>query len=105
MTKSRNVGRARRKRRNTNRLGIIAITFIVIMLSVVLSTKIYGLHEKNKELALKKAELQDTLDLQEQRSKDLESQRTYVQTNEYIEEKARELGYVYPDEIIYKSSN
>ena len=37
-----------------------------------------------------------------ERTSELEKQRVYVQTKEYIEEAARKLGFVYPDEIILK---
>ena len=30
----------------------------------------------------------------------LEEEKVYIQTQKYIEEKAKSIGYVYPDEII-----
>jgi len=32
----------------------------------------------------------------------LENEEVYIQTKKYIEEKAKEIGYVYPDEIIFR---
>lgn len=90
------------RRGKTNRLGIISIAVVVLLLSAVLSWKISVLHGKNNQLSARKSELQILLDEQYEREKELEEQRIYVQTKKYIEEKAKDLGYIYPDEIIFK---
>ena len=36
------------------------------------------------------------------RTLELEELRVYVKTMKYVEERAKQLGLVYPDEIIYK---
>lgn len=92
----------RKRRRNQNKLGIISITIVVLMLSSVLTVKTINLREKNQELIEKKEQLEQTLEDQTQRKQQLEDQRAYVQTNDYIEEKAYDLGYIYPNEVIYK---
>lgn len=92
----------KKRKKSTNRLGIIAITLVVAMLSIVLTIQTINLREKNQTLNAKKVTLQETLDIQNQRKEDLEQQRIYVQTDKYIEQKAKDLGYVYPNEIIFK---
>ena len=72
------------------------------MLCLVLTIQIFELKKKNQTLIEKKLALQETLDEQYKRSDDLEQQRIYVQTKKYIEEKAKDLGYIYPDELILK---
>lgn len=98
-------GKGKRKSKNTNKFGIIAITLVVAMLSIVLTIQTFNLKEKNQDLNDKKAALQVTLDIQKQRKEDLEQQRIYVQTDKYIEEKAKDLGYIYPNETIFKPLN
>ena len=52
---------------------------------------------------MKEETLQKRLEQEEQRAEQLEEQRIYVQTKQYIEKVAKEkLGLVNPDEILLK---
>ena len=47
-------------------------------------------------------ELQKLIEEQEKRTIELQDLKVYVKTMKYVEERAKELGLVYPNEIIYK---
>ncbi len=63
-----------------------------------------SLYQENQELEAEEESLLSQIDEQEERTEELEEQRVYVQTDKYIEEVAYSLGYVYPDEIIFKAT-
>ncbi len=92
-----------RKRKGSNRLGMIGIVTVVIAFCAVIAVRTESLQEKNQELIVREQELQRQLDKEQQRSLDLEERRVYVQTKQYVEEVAKKLGLVYPDEIIFKA--
>lgn len=91
--------------RYSNRLGILGIIAVVAMMGVVLFTQISA---KEKELSgFKKNEnsLLQKYDSEVSRAEQLEEKRVYVKTKKYIEEVAKQLGLVYPNEVIYKPKN
>ncbi len=94
--------RKRKKKTNRTRVGMFAITFVVLVLCAVLSFQIKGLLDRKEILSEKKAELEEVLETENDRTEDLEEERVYVQTNEYIEKIAKNRGYIYPNEIIFK---
>lgn len=91
-----------RGRKNSNRLGMIGISIVVVAFCTVIAIRTDGLKEKNNQLEAKEIELQEQLQNEETRSLELEEKRVYVQTKQYVEEMAKKLGLVYPDEIIFK---
>lgn len=65
--------------------------------SISLRATCRSLQEQKTELEAKKSDL-------EKEAKSIEEQKKYMQTNEYIEEMAREkFGLVYDDEIVFKA--
>jgi cell division protein FtsB len=101
------IGRSRRKRKDRwgNRMALIGITFVVFSLAVTVTIKGTTLKEKDREYQLRLENLQAQKDKEENRAKDLEEYRVYVQTKQYIEEVAKQkLGLVNPDEILLKPS-
>lgn len=92
----------RKKARRSNKLSIMMITFIVFVLCGVIAIQMKDLGKQQKDLASQETQLQTQLAKQQQRTKDLEERKVYVQTKKYIEEAAGKLGYVYPDQIILK---
>lgn len=78
-------------------VGIAVIFFCAIML-----VQIIQLHNQNQDLEARRARLEEQLKVQEERQAELDDDEDYVKTKEYIEEKAKSIGYVYPDEIIFK---
>ena len=80
-------------------LVIVAVIFVCVT-SVVRAT---SLHTKSKQLA----ETEKTMELKVQEAKqeqaDLDAQEKYMQTNEYIEDVAKDkLGLVHPDELVIR---
>lgn len=82
-------------------LVIVAVIFVCVT-SVVRAT---SLHTKSKQLA----ETEKTMELKVQEAKqeqaDLDAQEKYMQTDEYIEDVAKDkLGLVHPDELVIRPS-
>lgn len=86
-------------------MALIGITFVVFSLAVIVTIKGVTLKEKKLDYQIHLENLQAKLDKEQQRSKELEEYRVYVQTKQYIEEVAKQkLGLVKPDEILLKPS-
>ncbi|WP_394523769.1 septum formation initiator family protein [Lacrimispora sp. JR3] len=101
------MGKSRRKRKDKwgNRMTLIGITFVVFSLAVTVTIKGATLKEKERYYAARMESLQTQVDKEQQRAKELEDYRIYVQTKQYIEEVAKQkLGLVKPDEILLKPS-
>ena len=73
------------------------IFFCGLMLSQIMSSI-----NNNADKEARKARLEEQIELEEQRRSELDDEEAYIKTREYIEEKAKSIGYVYPDEIIFK---
>ena len=103
----RETGRSRsvrkRKERLGNRMAMVGITFVVMSMAVVMHSRGETLREKDLAYQIKEEELTRQLEEESKRAEELEEQRIYVQTKEYIEKVAKEkLGLVNPDEILLK---
>jgi len=96
-------GYGKRKKRKQNRLAMFSITLVVLTFMVVLGYQTLELQKKNDEYNDRLVVVERELEQQTNRREELERQRTYVQTKQYIEEQAKEkLGLVNPNEIILK---
>lgn len=99
--------RNRRKRsrrngeKNHSKAGMVAILIVVLAIGIVFASKMIAAEQRVNSLERAEAGKQEQLDAENHRTAELEDQRIYVKTKKYIEEKARELGLVYPDEIIF----
>lgn len=89
-------------KKKRNKLSMFLIGFAVMVLCSVLLVQISDMRETQRQLKTQEASLQARYDEEMNRTKQLEEERVYVQTKKYVEEKAKEFGYVYPDEIILK---
>ena len=103
----RETGRSRsvrkRKERLGNRMAMVGITFVVMSMAVVMHIRGETLREKDLAYQIKEEELTRQLEEESKRAEELEEQRIYVLTKEYIEKVAKEkLGLVNPDEILLK---
>ena len=103
----RETGRSRsvrkRKERLGNRMAMVGITFVVMSMAVVMHIRGETLREIDLAYQIKEEELTRQLEEESKRAEELEEQRIYVQTKEYIEKVAKEkLGLVNPDEILLK---
>jgi cell division protein DivIC len=95
--------RNKRKKRRTG-LGITAI--MVFLICGIVVYKRQELSKSNVRTEAQIEELQEEIKDAKEAAKDIKKKKAYVQTQEFIEEMAREkLGLVYKDEIIFKSED
>lgn len=74
------------------------------MLILTVNIRKSELKEKQAAYAEKQQELQEKIDKEEARAKEIEEYEKYTQTQKYIEDVAKEkLGLVYEDEIVFKT--
>ena len=79
---------------------------MVLSLAVVVQIKGSSLKSIDREYEIRLENLTAQKEEEEQRALDLEEERKYVQTKEYIKEVAKEkLGLEDPDEILLKPAN
>lgn len=98
-------GNTRRKKRDRwgNRMAIVGITVVVASLAVVVNLKSTSMRKKELEYKIREEALEKQKTEEENRARELEEYRVYVQTKQYIEEIAKQkLGLVNPDEILLK---
>lgn len=91
-----------RKKKNEGRLGIVGICAVVIAFGVIMFIKTRDVKEEAADLSKKQQQLEQRLEDEEERAGQLEERKIYVQTKKYVEEVAKSLGLVYPDELIYR---
>ena len=98
-------GRSKRLRRGKweNLMAIIGITMVVISLAVAVNAKGASLKQADLDYRQKEADLARQVQDEENRTRELEEYKIYVQTKQYAEEVAKDkLGLVNPDEILLK---
>ncbi len=89
-----------RRKKILNRRMIIGIVLVLVIFGVFMGTKIVPLVNQRIKLKNQEAQLQREYKRELQLYKDLKKNKKYVQTDEYVEEMARKLGLLYPDEVI-----
>lgn len=89
-------------RNKSSKLGVLGIGLIVAAILLVLLVQTNNLKEKDANLKAQEEALSKQYEQESIRTDELEEKKIYVQTKKYIEEVAKKLGYVYPDEIIFK---
>ena len=103
---SSSVRKANRRKsadRVNNRIAIITVTTVVLSLALVVNLKVSSLRKKEIQYKEKEQTLTELVEDEKERAKQLEQNRIYVQTKQYIEKIAKEkLGLVNPDEILLK---
>ena len=84
-------------------MAIMGITLVVASLAVVVNLKSTSMRKKELEYQIREETLEKQRAEEENRARELEEYRVYVQTKQYIEEIAKQkLGLVNPDEILLK---
>lgn len=84
-------------------MAIMGITLVVASLAVVVNSKSTSMRKKELEYQIREETLEKQKAEEENRARELEEYRVYVQTKQYIEEIAKQkLGLVNPDEILLK---
>ena len=78
------------------------ISFVVIAFCVVLGAQMIKKYNTLSDLKEQEAKLQRQYKKELQLSEELKDKEAYVKTDDYIEERARNLGLLYPNEVIFK---
>lgn len=99
-------GKKKKSRRRRNRAGSLSIVVIVLLLLGAISVKCIELKNKNESLKKQEAVLEEKIEKETVRAKEIEELSKRVQTKQYAAEVAREqLGMVYPGEIMYRAKD
>ena len=86
-----------------NYLGMAAITIVVLILLVGLTVQSTNLKARIAVYDAKAAALQQSIEDEQDRTKEIDEQKEYMQTDEYIAEVARDkLGLVKGNEIVFE---
>lgn len=94
---------AKKRKKRVNQFGVIAICMVLVVFTCVLSVKTVQLQEKQKQYDTRIQVLERQISEEEQYAAQLEEERIYVQTKQYVEKIAREkLGLVNADELLVK---
>lgn len=93
-----------RKRRRRNRAGLFLVMTVVLLFCGTLAIHSISLKADCQTLQQQKQELETKKDELEKQKKSIQEQQAYMQTDEYVEQVAREkFGLVYDNEIIFKA--
>ena len=87
------------RKRKKGKLVTFAISLIVLFFAGIMYMQI------KDSLHRQETKLEAQLDDEKKEAERLEERKVYVQTKKYVEEVAKQIGFVYPDEVIYKPQN
>lgn len=103
MAKTKTGRRIVYRRKNQNRFSMFLVSLVVVMIMLVVAVKSMELQRKIDAKAIEQQQLEEQIEAEERRSRELEEFGKEVQTKGYIEDIAREkLGLIYEDEILFK---
>ena len=105
MSKTKKRSRVRRNKSylQTHKRSVLAISAVIVLLIAVVSVNAMTLRAKEKAYRAQETELEEQLKEEEERAAEIDDLESYVNTDEYVEEVAREkLGLVHENEIIFK---
>lgn len=91
-----------RQRRIKSKRVMIIISFIAIAFCIVMGAQMIKKHNTLSQLQAQESKLQKQYEKELQLSQELKDQESYVKTDDYVEEMARKLGLLYPNEVIFK---
>lgn len=84
--------------------SMLAIGAVIVLLTVIVSVGSMTLKAKEEAYKAQEIELRQQIEEEKKRAQEIDKLETYVGTDEYVEEMAREkLGMVYKDETIFKA--
>lgn len=93
----------RKKKTGYNRLGMLTIAVTVLMLLGILMMQSRDISDKIAVYDARAAALEQDLEEQKSRTEEIDKYKTYMKTDEYAEQVARErLGLVKDNEIIFE---
>lgn len=81
---------------------ILYISFVVMAFCIVMGIQMIQQYKMLGELKGQESRLEKKYQQELQMSEELKEQQEYVKTDDYIEEMARKLGLLYPNEVIIK---
>ena len=94
------------RRLNPTAATMLAIIFVVIILTVVLLVQGRHLKSRIADIEVRTKELEQQIEEEELRTWEIEMLNEYMQSDEYIEQTAKEkLGLVNDNEIIFKEAD
>lgn len=88
------------KRKKANRKMFVAIAVVMSVFLIIMGIQIFQKFSTLNKLKSQEAQLKDEYKKELQLSKELKEKKKFVQTDEYVEDMARKLGLLYPDEVI-----
>ena len=91
------------ERRDGKKPLILAILFLVVLF-VATQIRSISVREKQAENEIKIERLETEIAQEEERKQELADYEEYIKTKEFVIEKARKLGLVFPNEIIFQPS-
>lgn len=92
----------RKKKKKNNKIGFFGVCLLVGVFVTVMCIQIANAKEELSQLKEQQTHIESEYVVEKDRAAQLEEQRVYVKTKMYVEEMAKKLGLVYPDEIIYR---
>lgn len=93
------------RKRKKGKMVTLGISLIVMFFVGIMCKQIKESKSELKALARQEEKLQTQMEAVQKEAEELEERKIYVQTKKYVEEVAKRIGFVYPDEIIYKPQN
>lgn len=100
-TKRKRVGKNQNNKYMLNR-SVAIISIITAIITLTMGVQILELKAEAKEYGLGIEEWDERMAEELLRTEEIEDYKLYTETDEYIEQVAREkLGMVYPDELIF----
>lgn len=105
MTKPLNKNKMKNNRRE-RRTGVFMITGVVLILCFILTYNSFDMKASLREKSAEIEELQAQVDEQEQLKEELAKESEYINSDDYIEQIARDkLGLVNDNEIVFKKQD
>jgi len=99
-------GRIVYRKKSQNRFSMFLAVVVMLVILGAISVRGFYLTGKLNEYNAKKQELEALIEAENKRTEEIEEYAKYTQTNEYVEEVAREkLGLVRENEIIFRDGS
>lgn len=94
------------RRKSEKRKTGLKLLFVVVLVMCGVFTYSRGKAEQEeRELKNKKAAYEQQLAAEKERQEELKEEAAYQQTTQYTEDQARDMGLVYPEEIILREED
>ncbi len=93
----------RKKKNRQNRIAMLAITFVVGVLFFGMMSQSYALSRQLSDYKEQEKSLDTQIEEENERTAEIDDLKEYMQTDEYVEEIARDkLGLVKDNEIVFR---